>query len=209
MSLWAFVSEASLFSKLLLLLLLLISLFSWAVIFERILFFRRVSASANAFAMLAIKCQDLSELISLANQHSQALAANTISNAAATQGLATQSAISWERLLLHEGSMAQQSAERFLSYLATISSTSPFIGLLGTVWGVMVAFLQIGSSAGQAMLEVVGPGIAEALIATVAGLATAIPASVAYNMFNAAANRQRQSIEAAATQAILLVERNS
>jgi biopolymer transport protein TolQ len=70
--------------------------------------------------------------------------------------------------------------ERHVGFLATAGSVSPFIGLMGTVWGVMSAFLSIGAQ-GSASLVVVAPGIAEALITTVAGLAAAIPAVVGYN----------------------------
>ena len=70
--------------------------------------------------------------------------------------------------------------ERHVGFLATTGSVSPFIGLMGTVWGVMTSFLNIGAQ-GSASLVVVAPGIAEALIATVAGLAAAIPAVVGYN----------------------------
>src|SRR5215510_9044420 len=70
--------------------------------------------------------------------------------------------------------------ERHVGFLATVGSVSPFIGLMGTVWGVMTSFLNIGAQ-GSASLVVVAPGIAEALIATIAGLAAAIPAVVGYN----------------------------
>lgn len=72
--------------------------------------------------------------------------------------------------------------ESYLTFLATTGSVTPFVGLLGTVWGVMNAFLSMGLR-GSATLAVVAPGIAEALIATVAGLGAAIPAVVAYNYF--------------------------
>jgi biopolymer transport protein TolQ len=72
--------------------------------------------------------------------------------------------------------------ERFLSFLATTGSATPFIGLFGTVWGIMSAFMSIGK-AQSASLAVVAPGIAEALIATAVGLAAAIPAVIAYNYF--------------------------
>src|SRR5438132_926058 len=78
--------------------------------------------------------------------------------------------------------------ERHVGFLATAGSVSPFIGLMGTVWGVMSSFMNIGVQ-GSASLVVVAPGIAEALIATVAGLAAAIPAVVAYNSFT---NRVRE-----------------
>ncbi|UCH00853.1 MAG: MotA/TolQ/ExbB proton channel family protein, partial [Deltaproteobacteria bacterium] len=73
--------------------------------------------------------------------------------------------------------------ERGLTFLATTGNTSPFIGLFGTVWGIMTSFSSIGMR-GSASLGVVAPGIAEALIATAAGLAAAIPAVVAFNYFN-------------------------
>lgn len=72
--------------------------------------------------------------------------------------------------------------ERFLGFLATTGSTTPFIGLFGTVWGIMTSFIGIGR-AGAASLAVVAPGIAEALIATAVGLAAAIPAVISYNYF--------------------------
>ena len=72
--------------------------------------------------------------------------------------------------------------EKYITFLATTGSTSPFIGLFGTVWGIMVAFEGIGRT-GSASLAVVAPGIAEALIATAVGLVAAIPAVIAYNHF--------------------------
>jgi len=80
------------------------------------------------------------------------------------------------------------SAEQRLPFLATISSVAPFIGLFGTVWGIMHAFFGIAQS-NDTSLAVVAPGIAEALFTTAAGLAAAIPASVAYNMFVSALRR--------------------
>lgn len=82
----------------------------------------------------------------------------------------------------------RQRFERFLPLLATTGSTAPFIGLFGTVWGIMVSFQDIGMK-GAANLAVVAPGISEALVATAMGLAAAIPAVVAYNQF---ANRIRR-----------------
>jgi biopolymer transport protein TolQ len=75
-----------------------------------------------------------------------------------------------------------------LGFLATTASTTPFIGLFGTVWGIMDAFHKIGIR-GSASLATVAPGIAEALIATAAGLFAAIPAVIAYNYFNNQANK--------------------
>jgi biopolymer transport protein TolQ len=85
---------------------------------------------------------------------------------------------------IHGGITAErQRMERFLPLLATTGSTAPFIGLFGTVWGIMTSFQQIGLK-GAANLAVVAPGISEALIATAIGLAAAIPAVVGYNHFS-------------------------
>lgn len=84
--------------------------------------------------------------------------------------------------------------ESKLSFLATVGSSAPFIGLLGTVWGIMMSFHKIALS-GSASLSVVAPGLSEALIATAVGLFAAIPASVAYNIFIRSLSRQERYLE--------------
>ena len=87
-----------------------------------------------------------------------------------------------------------EALQSHLTFLATIGSTAPFIGLLGTVWGIMNAFRGIGAT-GSASLAVVAPGIAEALITTAAGLAAAIPAVMAYNAYVNWVRRMNAEIE--------------
>ncbi len=87
-----------------------------------------------------------------------------------------------KRLLRRYETLESVKLEKYLNFLATTGSTAPFIGLFGTVWGIMNAFHGIGA-AGSASLAVVAPGIAEALIATAVGLAAAIPAVIAYNYY--------------------------
>ena len=84
--------------------------------------------------------------------------------------------------------------ERALTFLATIASTAPFIGLFGTVWGIMTSFQGIANS-GQTNLAVVAPGIAEALFATAIGLVAAIPATIFYNMYSADAAKVQSRLE--------------
>ena len=96
--------------------------------------------------------------------------------------------------------------DKTLSFLATTGNTTPFIGLFGTVWGIMVSFRGIGMS-GSASLAVVAPGISEALIATAAGLAAAIPAVVAFNYFNNKAIEMRSEMDAFAADFLSLVVR--
>jgi biopolymer transport protein TolQ len=84
--------------------------------------------------------------------------------------------------------------ERHLILLSTTASGAPFLGLMGTVWGIMHSFLSMGVE-GAASIEVVGPGIAEALITTIAGLAAAIPALVAYNAFVRSVHRKETQLD--------------
>ena len=97
--------------------------------------------------------------------------------------------------------------ERYITFLATTGSTSPFIGLFGTVWGIMTAFEGIGKT-GSASLAVVAPGIAEALIATAIGLVAAIPAVMAYNHFQHKIRVLINEMESFSTEFLNIVQRN-
>lgn len=88
----------------------------------------------------------------------------------------------------------QEKLEMYLSFLATVGSTSPYIGLFGTVWGIMHSFLALANET-QATLSVVAPGIAEALIATAIGLFAAIPAVISYNRFSSVVDRLLHNYE--------------
>jgi biopolymer transport protein TolQ len=97
--------------------------------------------------------------------------------------------------------------ERSLGFLATTSSTSPFIGLFGTVWGIMTAFQNIGA-AGGASLATVAPAISEALIATAVGLAAAIPAAMAYNYYTHQVRSLKAQMENFSSDFLNIVKRN-
>jgi len=97
--------------------------------------------------------------------------------------------------------------ERYTTFLATTGSTSPFIGLFGTVWGIMTAFEGIGKT-GSASLAVVAPGIAEALIATAIGLVAAIPAVMAYNHFQHKIRVLVKEMDSFSTEFLNIVQRN-
>lgn len=97
--------------------------------------------------------------------------------------------------------------EKYLTFLATTGSTSPFIGLFGTVWGIMTAFEGIGKT-GSASLAVVAPGIAEALIATAIGLVAAIPAVMAYNHFQHKIRVLTNEMDSFSTEFLNIVQRN-
>lgn len=184
----ALVASSSLFSKIILALLLAMSVYSWAVIWDRLRLYGRVEKADKVFLLSFRKLKPGAECRLLCEQHPQSLYAKVAlagqhwldqhpPEADERRGErfeSTQRAM--DRFANEEGTIL----ERHVGVLATVGSVSPFIGLMGTVWGIMSAFLNIGSQ-GSASLVVVAPGIAEALIATVAGLAAAIPAVVSYN----------------------------
>jgi biopolymer transport protein TolQ len=96
--------------------------------------------------------------------------------------------------------------ERTLGFLATTGSASPFIGLFGTVWGIMNTFRDIGTR-GSANLAVVAPGISEALIATAAGLAAAIPAVIFYNYYLSRVRTMTQEMDSFSSELLNIIER--
>jgi biopolymer transport protein TolQ len=106
------------------------------------------------------------------------------------------------RLLQRQGAAENARLEARLGILASVGSVSPFIGLFGTVWGVMRAFMNIGTW-GSTSIAVVAPGIAEALIATAAGLAAAIPAVLAYNSFVGSLRDESRALEQFSSDLIL------
>jgi len=112
-----------------------------------------------------------------------------------------------ERSLARAVSLEVQGIARWTTLLATTAAAAPFIGLFGTVWGIMVAFRDIGAS-GSTSIVAVAPGIAEALINTAAGLGAAIPALVAYNYFANRIRRLRASMEDFVLEFLNLAERN-
>ncbi len=178
-------------ARFVLLTLLAFSIFSWAIIFHKYFLFRRIRRATQRFLDTFRNSSKLPEPRSLA----ASLGASPLLSvyAAALEELQSQlqgnphggKARSPEAV---EVAMQLASAhevgklERWMSFLATTGSVTPFIGLFGTVWGVMDAFMGLGE-AGATTLRAVAPGIAEALVATAAGLFAAIPAVIAYNHF--------------------------
>jgi biopolymer transport protein TolQ len=106
-----------------------------------------------------------------------------------------------ERSAFEEG----QKLDQGQTFLATVSSAAPFIGLFGTVWGIMTAFQGLGT-AGTTTLQAVAPGISEALVATAIGLAAAIPASVAYNFFSVSARKLKSQMDRLSDEFLVLSE---
>jgi biopolymer transport protein TolQ len=191
------ISHAGLVVKLVLLILAYFSVVSWAIIFFKALEIYRAIRDTNRFfdfflakRRFDIISQGLNEyrhspLVGLFREvyHDQLQsrhAGDGGGESAPPADPAEQERIA--RVLRRATTSATQSLEKYLGFLATAGSAAPFIGLFGTVWGIMDAFHEIGKS-GSASLAVVAPGISEALVATAIGLIVAIPAVIAYNHF--------------------------
>ena len=183
----ALVAHASLFSKAVLGLLVGLSVYSWAVMWDRLRLFARVRQQDARFLVAFRGVESAGDGKLSAVQHPlSVLAKAALAGHKAAEQHSAEAVGPAARLELVQRAMdraadeAVNHLERHVSFLATTGSVAPFIGLMGTVWGVMVSFVNIGAQ-GSATLAVVAPGIAEALIATIAGLAAAIPAVVGYN----------------------------
>lgn len=190
------ISAASPISKAILFILLLFSVVSWAIIFQKVALFRRVGRENAAFLAIFPKIGDAGELRKAALRHRESPAATVclaglerLGKDAAEPGLDNGG----QGFEAHRFQILSRTLQRGveeetarlasdLSFLATCGNVAPFVGLLGTVIGIINAFHEIGRQ-GSASIAAVAPGVAEALVATAAGLFVAIPAVMAYNYF--------------------------
>jgi len=192
MSIAGLILEASIPVQLIMLLLLIISVMSWALIFQRSGVLNTASRKSKQFEDKFWSGIDLSKLsteLSQSDQKKQGLESLFLAGYKEFMRLRQQSGVSPEAVMdgTHRAmrvahSREVEKLEQNLSFLATVGSVTPYIGLFGTVWGIMTSFIALGSVK-QATLAMVAPGIAEALIATAMGLFAAIPAVIAYNRF--------------------------
>lgn len=182
--------------------LLLASVWCWAIIFEKLWVFRRTRRATDRFEQQFWSGQSLDELYSLMTQQ-QPNAMGALFVAAmrewkrSIEGSARPLAgvqMRVEKVMDVSIAREMDRLERRLLFLATVGSTAPFIGLFGTVWGIMTSFQAIAVSK-NTNLSVVAPGIAEALFATALGLLAAIPAVIFYNKFANEASRIAQRLE--------------
>lgn len=188
LSLLEMLAEASLVSKIVLVLLLAGSVMSWVIIFAKYSQFKSAVGANGAFLRAFRKAPNLDAVAAAAEQF-RAAPLTTVFDFGyqeATRQVKLRGEIinkvALERSLQMGMSEEITRLERRMSWLATTATVSPFVGLFGTVLGIIDSFQGLGS-AGSASLRAVAPGISEALIATAAGLAAAIPAAVAYNAF--------------------------
>jgi biopolymer transport protein TolQ len=194
MTIWGLISDASLLVKAVMLTLLLASLLSWYLIIQRSQVLKRNERQLNAFMLSFRNTPDTQSLYRSSLQSAdRGVGVEPIFQAGfqAYEQLGQHAGSSpevvlegVERSLYVAISEQEVQLEKGLQFLATVGSVSPYIGLFGTVWGIMNSFLGL-SQVQQATLSTVAPGIAEALIATAIGLFAAIPAVIAYNRFSA------------------------
>ncbi|HRN89886.1 protein TolQ [Hyphomicrobium sp.] len=194
--------------------LLLASIWSWAIIIEKLFAFRRARIEADRFEQTFWSGQSLDELYNgLSRGHTITMAALFVAamrewkrsvegNIRALGGIQLRV----EKVMDVTISREMERLDRRLLFLATVGSTAPFVGLFGTVWGIMTAFQAIAVSK-NTNLAVVAPGIAEALFATALGLMAAIPAVVFYNKFQADSAQISQRLEAFADEFAAIVSR--
>ena len=202
LSLWGLFSNAHIVVKLVIVGLLSSSIWTWAIIVDKTLLFRRTKAASEIFEDTFWSGQSLEELYR-AHQEAPGSGLASIFVAAmrewkrSFEGSGRQVASLSRRIDKVLDVTIQREVERLesrLLFLASIGSAAPYIGLFGTVWGIMNAFTSIAASKNTS-LAVVAPGIAEALFATAVGLFAAIPAVLAYNKLQAEVARQQGRLE--------------
>jgi len=213
-SLLALFLRASLTVKLVMTLLTVASFWSWSIIIRKFITFRAARSEAEAFDRAFWSGEPLDELFDQIGPAPEG----------ASQRIFAAGMLEWRRSHRHDGELiagAQARIDRSmdvaiaketeamnsgLSFLATVGSTAPFVGLFGTVWGIKVAFEEIAISQNTS-LAVVAPGISEALVATALGLLAAIPAVVLYNKLSGDADRIIAGYEAFADEFSTILSR--
>jgi biopolymer transport protein TolQ len=202
LSLLALFMQAHIVVKAVIVGLLLASVWSWAIIVNKVLLYSRTRRAMDRFEKVFWSGQSLEELYrSLSGRTPSSMAAVFVAamrewkrsfEAGARSPLGLQTRI--DKVLDVTIDRETERLERSLLFLATVGSSAPFIGLFGTVWGIMTSFQAIAASKNTA-LAVVAPGIAEALLATALGLLAAIPAVVAYNKLSSDAGKISRRME--------------
>ena len=179
------IESSGLVAKAVLLILLVFSLASWTIIFSKWGLFRRARTQSNRFIRMFRKSERLNDVAAVVEQFKPSPLVAVFEGAYEEIRKQTTYPLriaSLQRATQIASSEELSRLESRLPWLATCGAVTPFIGLFGTVWGIIDAFHGLGT-AGSATLRAVAPGISEALITTAAGLFAAIPAVIAYNMF--------------------------
>jgi biopolymer transport protein TolQ len=183
--------DASVVVQFVLAILLAASLLSWTIIFRKWLLVRRARAEAGEFESTFWSGGDLATLYRTTESRGNATGMASIfemgfrefARLRQQEGVSSDQRLEGSRRAMRVAQLKEiDRLEESLATLATVGSTSPYVGLFGTVWGIMNAFVSLGGVQ-QATLAMVAPGIAEALVATAVGLFAAIPAVIAYNRY--------------------------
>jgi biopolymer transport protein TolQ len=197
LSAWTMIVDGTLSTKIVLLILAAFSLISWAVIFWKLNQFRRLHRQATGFldqieraerledayrSILALPQSPFTRVFRRGVNFFSELRPGALRGGVAVAGLSSAQLDVLKLVLEKEEGEERDEAAQGLPWLAVVATVSPLLGLLGTVLGVMNSFIGV-ATAGSANISAVAPGIAEALITTVAGLVVAIPAAMAYNYF--------------------------
>ncbi len=189
--------RADIIVKSVIIILIACSIYSWAIIIEKIKLFKKINISSAEFEEKFWKSKsaesfynniprNIEDPMALVFKASMEAAFKTRSKTQLNERLSNMLQINIEKQM--------EKIEKSYTFLATVGSTAPFIGLFGTVWGIMNSFQSIAISRNTS-LAIVAPGIAEALFATALGLLAAIPAVVAYNKFNSDSKKYSQKLE--------------
>ena len=206
--------SASLIVQVVMVGLLLASVWSWTIIFSKLVLFRRARRETDKFEQLFWSGQSLEELYgTMSRGRTEAMASlfvaamrewkRTMEGNPRTLG-GIQMRV--EKVMDVTIAREMERLERSLLFLATVGSTAPFVGLFGTVWGIMTSFQAIAASK-STNLAVVAPGIAEALFATALGLLAAIPSVIFYNKLSADSGRLGQRLEGFADEFSAIISR--
>ncbi|AWJ84945.1 cell division and transport-associated protein TolQ [Azospirillum brasilense] len=202
-TMWGLFWQADLIVKVVMLMLLVASVWCWAIIIEKLMRIRRLNAQADAFEESFWSGGSLDALYDRIGQNPADPMSATFAAGmrewrhAADRGIGSMKGSLQqrvERVMSVTIGREMLRAERYMTFLASVGSTAPFIGLFGTVWGIMNSFTSIAAS-GNTSLAVVAPGIAEALFATALGLVAAIPAVISYNKFTTDLGRYADRLE--------------
>jgi biopolymer transport protein TolQ len=203
--------NADMIGKLVILMLVFASIWCWAIIFDKLRTLKATKRRADKFEEAFWSGEPLDKLYERVRQSRPDPILKTFlsgmeewrlgmsDNKNAGEGLGTNLQQRIERNMSVTIGREMEKLERSMTFLANVGSAAPFIGLFGTVWGIMRSFTAIAGSK-SASLAVVAPGIAEALFATAIGLAAAIPAVIAYNKFSSDLNRYNDRLENFATE---------
>ena len=189
--------RADIIVKSVIIILIVSSIYSWAIIFEKIKLFKKINLSSQDFENKFWKSKSAESFYNNLPTNIEDPMTNVFKNSMQVLLKSKRSSTLDEKMSnMLEINIEQQmeKIEKKYTFLATVGSTAPFIGLFGTVWGIMNSFQSIAISRNTS-LAIVAPGIAEALFATALGLLAAIPAVVAFNKFTSDSKKYSQKLE--------------